>query len=89
MGFRLLPANLHFDLTTRMREFEASFEQGVEESFLQVYPPYIEQVRPEWNGLFREEDYPAAGKLGQEVRDQARRVAHPVWKRLPRADVSR
>ena len=26
-GFRLLPSNLYFDLTTRMREFEASFEQ--------------------------------------------------------------
>jgi hypothetical protein len=39
-----------------MREFEASFEQGVE-NFLQVYPQYIEQVRPELNGLFREEDY--------------------------------
>ena len=61
-GFRLLPSNLYFDLTTRMREFEASFEQGVE-SFLQVYPQYIEQVRPELNGLFREEDYPAAEKL--------------------------
>jgi hypothetical protein len=45
-----------------MREFEASFEQGVE-GFLQVYPQYIEQVRPELNGLFREEDYPAAEKL--------------------------
>jgi hypothetical protein len=33
------------------------------ESFLQVYPQYIEQVRPELNGLFREEDYPAADKL--------------------------
>jgi hypothetical protein len=45
-----------------MREFEASFEQGVE-GFLQVYPQYIEQVRPELNGLFREEDYPATEKL--------------------------
>jgi hypothetical protein len=61
-GFRLLPSNLYFDLTARMREFEASFELGVE-SFLQVYPQYIEQVRPELNGLFREEDYPAADKL--------------------------
>jgi hypothetical protein len=61
-GFRLLPSNLYFDLTARMREFEANFEQGVE-SFLQVYPQYIEQVRPELNGLFREEDYPAADKL--------------------------
>ncbi|MGD0894108.1 MAG: hypothetical protein ABR923_21515 [Terracidiphilus sp.] len=61
-GFRLLPSNLYFDLTTRMREFEASFELGVE-SFLQVYPQYIKQVRPELNGLFREEDYPTAEKL--------------------------
>jgi len=30
----------------RMREFEAGFEQGVE-SFLRVYPQYIEQVKPE------------------------------------------
>src|SRR5260370_38589916 len=46
----------------RMREFEASFEQAVE-SFLRVYPQYIEQVRPELNGLFREEDYPSVEKL--------------------------
>ena len=45
-----------------MREFEASFSQQVEE-FLDVYPSYIEQVRPELNGLFREEDYPSADKL--------------------------
>jgi hypothetical protein len=61
-GFRLLPSNLYFDLMARMREFEAAFEQGVE-SFLAVYPQYIEQVRPELNGLFREEDYPAVDKL--------------------------
>jgi len=61
-GYRLLPANLYFDLTARMREFEAQFEQGVE-AFLSVYPQYIEQVRPELNGLFREEDYPKAEKL--------------------------
>jgi hypothetical protein len=61
-GYRLLPANLYFDLTARMREFEAQFEQGVE-AFLTVYPQYIEQVRPELNGLFREEDYPKAEKL--------------------------
>ena len=61
-GYRLLPANLYFDLTARMREFEASFEQGVE-AFLAIYPQYIDQVRPELNGLFREEDYPKAEKL--------------------------
>ena len=31
--------------------------------FLEVYPSYIEQVRPELNGLFREEDYPSVEKL--------------------------
>jgi hypothetical protein len=61
-GFRLLPSNFYFDLMERMREFEASFEQGIE-SFLAVYPQYIDQVRPELNGLFREEDYPSAEKL--------------------------
>jgi len=61
-GFRLLPSNFYFDLMEKMREFEAGFEQGVE-SFLAVYPQYIDQVRPELNGLFREEDYPSAEKL--------------------------
>jgi hypothetical protein len=61
-GFRLLPANFYFDLMARMREFEASFDQAVD-AFLCVYPEYIEQVRPELNGLFREEDYPSPEKL--------------------------
>lgn len=61
-GFRLLPSNFYFDLMEKMREFKTSFEQGVE-SFLAVYPQYIDQVRPELNGLFREEDYPSAEKL--------------------------
>ena len=61
-GFRLLPSNFYFDLMSRMREFEASFEQGVD-SFLTVYPLYVDQVRPELNGLFRGEDYPSAEKL--------------------------
>jgi hypothetical protein len=61
-GFRLLPSNFYFELMARMREFEASFEQAVQ-GFLSVYPQYIEQVRPELNGLFREEDYPSLDKL--------------------------
>ena len=61
-GYRLLPAHFYFDLTTKMREFEQAFAQQVEE-FLAVYPSYIEQVRPELNGLFREEDYPSTDKL--------------------------
>ena len=61
-GYRLLPAHFYFELTTKMREFELAFVQQVEE-FLAVYPSYIEQVRPELNGLFREEDYPSTEKL--------------------------
>ena len=64
-GFRLLPAHFYFELTGKMREFERVFSQQVEE-FLAVYPQYIEQVRPELNGLFREEDYPTAEKLRQK-----------------------
>jgi hypothetical protein len=64
-GFRLLPSNFYFDLMARMREFEASFEQGVE-SFLAVYPQYIDEAKPELNGLFREEDYPVVDKLRQK-----------------------
>src|SRR6202008_36854 len=61
-GYRLLPAHFYFELTAKMRDFEQAFAQQVEE-FLAVYPSYIEQVRPELNGLFREEDYPSAEKL--------------------------
>ena len=61
-GFRLLPSNFYFDLMARMREFEASFDAGVD-AFLRVYPQYVEQVRPELNGLFREEDDPSPEKL--------------------------
>jgi hypothetical protein len=61
-GYRLLPAHFYFELTTKMREFEQAFAQQVDE-FLSVYPSYIEQVRPELNGLFREEDYPSTDKL--------------------------
>jgi hypothetical protein len=61
-GFRLLPAHFYFELTTKMREFELAFAQHVDE-FLAVYPSYIDRVRPELNGLFREEDYPSTDKL--------------------------
>ena len=45
-----------------MREFEQSFSKQVDD-FLDFYPSYIEHVRPELNGLFREEDYPSADAL--------------------------
>src|SRR4029077_94871 len=61
-GYRLLPAHFYFELTANMRKFEQSFTSQVEE-FLAEYPSYIEMVRPELNGLFREEDYPSVDKL--------------------------
>jgi hypothetical protein len=45
-----------------VREFEQSFSKQVDD-FLDFYPSYIEHVRPELNGLFREEDYPSANAL--------------------------
>jgi hypothetical protein len=65
-GYRLLPAHFYFELATQMREFERAFSQSVDE-FLEVYPSYIEQVRPELNGLFREEDYPSTENSGRSL----------------------
>ena len=45
-----------------MREFGQSFSKQVDD-FLNFYPSYIEHVKPELNGLFREEDYPSADAL--------------------------
>jgi hypothetical protein len=64
-GFRLLPSHFLFDLTARMREFEAGFSSGVEQ-FLGVYPDYIREARAELGSLFREEDYPSADKLREK-----------------------
>ena len=64
-GFRLLPSHFYFDLTTRMREFEAKFSSGID-AFLDVYPEYIREARAELGGLFREEDYPSAEKLREK-----------------------
>jgi hypothetical protein len=64
-GFRLLPSHFYFDLTTRMREFEAGFSSGVDQ-FLDVYPDYIREAHAELGSLFREEDYPSADKLREK-----------------------
>ena len=47
-----------------MREFEQSFSKQVDD-FLDFYPSYIEQIRPELNGLFREEDYLSAARCAR------------------------
>lgn len=64
-GLRLLPNDLYFDFMGRMREFEAAFDQAVED-FLVVYPQYIDQVRPELNELFRDDDYPSVERLREK-----------------------
>jgi len=64
-GFRLLPSHFLFDLTGRMREFEAGFSAGVDQ-FLGVYPDYIREARAELGSLFREEDYPSVDKLREK-----------------------
>src|ERR1700742_3592450 len=59
-----------------MREFEQTFSKQVDD-FLDFYPSYIEQIRPELNCLFREEDYPSADALRKKFGLKARSVAHP------------
>src|ERR1700691_2369759 len=84
-GYRLLPAHFYFELTTQMREFERAFSQSVEE-FLEVYPAYIDQVRPELNGLFREEEQArVAREIDESVRQSLNRGTRDLWARL--ADV--
>jgi hypothetical protein len=61
-GLRLLPSHFLFELKAKMREFEREFTEAVE-SFLDVYPAYIQEARSELGGLFRAEDYPSAEKL--------------------------
>ncbi len=64
-GYRILPANLYFELAQKMAEFEQAFHTAVN-GFLAEYPSYIEQVRPALNGLFRPEDYPSAAKIREK-----------------------
>jgi len=63
-GFRLLPSNLLLRLDgPYARSSRPAFEQGVESFSSASIRSTSKQVRPELNGLFREEDYPAADKL--------------------------
>jgi hypothetical protein len=64
-GLRILPADLYFDLTSKMRDFEQEFHSAVDD-FLVEYPEYVRSTRPLLNGLFREEDYPDADKLREK-----------------------
>lgn len=64
-GYRILPANLYFELSQKMAEFEHAFHSAVT-LFLAEYPSYIEQVRPALNGLFRAEDYPDPAKIREK-----------------------
>jgi hypothetical protein len=87
-GYRLLPANLYFDLTARMREFEAQFEQGVEAFLADLSAVHrAGAARVEWalprGGL------PEGREAAPQVRRQARSPAHSHRQRLSRADVGR
>jgi hypothetical protein len=74
--------DFYFDLSARMREVEQSFSKQVDD-FLDFYPSYIEHVRPELNGLFREEDYPSADALiDTNVRQSVQKGTEDLWNRL-------
>lgn len=64
-GYRILPANLYFELSKKIAEFEHAFHAAVN-SFLAEYPSYIEQVRPALSGLFRADDYPDPAKIREK-----------------------
>jgi hypothetical protein len=64
-GLRILPANLFFDLTTKMRDFEQEFLMAVED-FIVEYPDYMDAARPLLGSLHREEDYPSVEKLREK-----------------------
>lgn len=64
-GFRILPANLYFELSKKMAEFEQAFHVAVSQ-FLTAYPNYIEQVQPALNRLFRPDDYPDTAKIREK-----------------------
>ena len=85
-GFRLLPANFYFDLMARMREFEASFEQGVEKfssGLSAIHRAGQARVeRPLPGGRL-----PKRGQAADEVRLEGGNPAHPDRRGLPRSDV--
>jgi hypothetical protein len=64
-GYRILPANLYFELSKKMAEFERGFHTAVN-LFLAEYPSYVEQMRPALSGLFRAEDYPDPAKIKEK-----------------------
>ena len=65
-----------------------SFSKQVDD-FLDVYPSYIEHVRPELNGLFREEDYPSADALRKKFGLKLEVLPIPSGDGLPRHHVGR
>ena len=76
-GLRILPADLYFDLTSKMRDFEQEFHSAVDD-FLVEYPEYVRSTRPLLNGLFREEDYPDADKLREKFKSSWRFCPSPA-----------
>ena len=87
-GFRLLPANFYFDLTARMREFEAELRAGSRELPASLSAVHRAGAAGTERALPRGR-LSVGGKAAEEVRRQARGPAHPDRRRLPRADVGR
>jgi hypothetical protein len=64
-GSRILSADLYFEFTEKVREFEYEFWKAVDD-FLAEYPEYIEAARTHLNTLFCEEDYPTIEKIREK-----------------------
>jgi len=59
---RILPAENYLEYTRALRDLGATFDQAARD-FAGQYPELIERARVALNGLFRADDYPAAGDI--------------------------
>lgn len=63
-GARILPAALHTDYASRMREHREAFESAVA-NFVADYESFVADARRRLNGMFAESDYPAASEIAR------------------------
>lgn len=61
-GPRILPNALYSKFTDKFRVFKRDFADAADD-FARDYPMFIEERKRQINGLFREEDYPAADQI--------------------------
>lgn len=61
-GCRILSAKGYFEYAERMRELQAEWDVAVTD-FVRQYPQYVDDARKRLNGLFKQDDYPAAAKM--------------------------